>query len=124
MPSRCQRTRFGFSVSNNTGHYQIGIVEGCSVGVRQSVSKLSPFVDRAWCFGCNVTRNASREAELFEQALHSLRVLRNVGIKFAVGSLHVRLCNQPRTAVAGTNYVNHVEIVAFDDSIQVNINEV
>ena len=71
-----------------------------------------------------MARNASRETELFEQALHSLQVLRNVGIKFAVGSLHVRLCNQPRTAVARTNNVNHVEIVAFDDSIQVNIDEV
>src|SRR5580704_4437566 len=34
VPSCRQRTGLGFAVSNNASHYQIGIVEGCSVGMR------------------------------------------------------------------------------------------
>ncbi len=45
MPARCQRSGLRFAVADDTGHDQIGVVEGRSVGMREGVAEFAAFVN-------------------------------------------------------------------------------
>src|ERR1044071_10155648 len=71
-----------------------------------------------------MARNAAGEGELLEQALHSLLVLLDVWVHFAVGPLQVGVRHQPRSAVAGSGDVEDVLIVFPNDAVQMGVDEV
>ncbi len=45
MPARRQRSSLRLAVADDTGNDQVRVVEGCSVGVRDSVAELPAFVN-------------------------------------------------------------------------------
>ena len=87
VPARCQRAGLGFAVAHAAKDQQVGIVKGCSVGVRQGVAQFTAFVDRPRGFRGHVARNAARKGELLEEPLHAPNVLADLGIELAVGAL-------------------------------------
>ena len=72
----------------------------------------------------DVAGNAAREAELLEQLLHPLRVLADVRIHLAVGAFEVGVSDQRRTAVPGADDVDHVQVIALDDPIEMHAEHV
>src|SRR5580693_4823738 len=67
MPTGRERSGFGLSVSDNATGQQIRVVENRSIGVRDGVPQLSPFVNRAGSLGGGVTWDSSGERKLLEE---------------------------------------------------------
>jgi len=90
----------------------------------QGVTKFTAFVDAPRRLGRDVAGDATREAELLEQPLHALRVLANIGVDLAVGPFQVGMRDQGGPAVPRPDDVDHVEVIALDDPIEVNVKHV
>lgn len=81
-------------------------------------------MNAAWRFGRDVTGNATRETELFEQLLHPFGVLSHVGILLGVAAFQVRIGDQARPTMSWAGDVDHVQVISLDDAVQVCIDEV
>ena len=92
--------------------------------MHQRVTELSPFVDGARGFRRDVAGDASGEGELFEEPLQAVGVLGNVGIDLAVCSFEVCIRDESGAAVAGAGDVYHVEAIAFDDAVEMSVDEI
>ncbi len=68
--------------------------------------------------------DAARKGELLEQALHPVRVLPDVRIALAVAALQPGVGHDRRSAVAGTNDQQDVEIPGPDDSVQMRVEKI
>ena len=75
-----------FTVANNAGHQQVGVVESGAVSVHQGVAQFAAFIDGAWRLRRDMAGNAAGEGKLGEQAFQALLVLRNVRIHLAVAA--------------------------------------
>jgi hypothetical protein len=106
------------------GHDEVGVVERRAVGVTQCVAQLAAFVNGAGRFGRNVTGDAARERELFEQLLHPFLVLRDVRVNLAVGAFEPGVRHNARPAVTGADDVNHIHVALLDDAVEVHIDEI
>src|ERR1700677_3029838 len=124
MPARRERSRLRFAITDDGGDDEVGVVEGRAEGVRKRVTKLAALVDRAGRLRRHMARNPAGERELREEPLHALHVLRDSWIDFAVGAFEISVGDQPRPAMPGTGDVDHVQIVLFDQPIEVRVNEV
>src|SRR5262249_27559616 len=87
MAAGRQRSSFRFTVADDAGNDQIGVVECRPIGVRDGIAELAAFVYRTGRLRRHVARDATGERELGEQALHALFVARDVRINLTVGSL-------------------------------------
>src|SRR5579883_2822233 len=124
MPTGRQWTRFGFSVSNDAAHQQIRIVESSTVRMRDRVTKLSSFMNGARRFRGNVAGNSARKRELLEQPLHAFHALRDVRVDFAISAFQIRIRYNARAAMTRANDVDDIQVVALDQPIEVDIDEV
>ena len=124
VPTRSQRARFRFTVSHNTSHDQIRIVERRAVCVAQCVAQFSALVDASRRFGCYVARDAARKAELLEQPSHSLLILADVRIQLAVSAFEIGVGDERRPAMSRANDVDHVQVIFFDDPIEMHAEHV
>ena len=124
MPGRRQRSGLGFAVSDHAGDDQVGIVEGRAIGMGEAIAKLAALVDRARGLRRDVAGNAAGETELLEQTLHADRVLRNPRIDFAVDAVEPSVGHKAGPPMSRAGNVDHVEVVRFDDAIQVDIDEI
>src|SRR5579863_721632 len=111
MPGGCQRAGLGFTVTDNARDEQAGVVKDRAEGMAERISKLAPFVDRAWRFGRDVAWDAAGKGELLEELFEAGRVLRDSRINFTVRSFEIHIRDDGRPAMAGTGNVNHVEAV-------------
>ena len=68
--------------------------------------------------------DAAGEGETLEELLHSLLVSGNVGIDLGIAAVQPVLRHHGVAAVAGTGEIDHIQIVALDDPIQMGIDEV
>ena len=64
------------------------------------------------------------EGELGEEPLHALFVGCNIRIHLAIGSLEIRIRDQPRASVPWACDVDHVQVMLLDQPVQVDIDEV
>ncbi len=124
MPTRRERPGFRFAIADDTGDDKIRIVERRAVGMAQRIAQLATFVNAARSFGRHMAWNPAGEAELFEQFLHSFGILADVGIHLAVSSLKVCMRHKRWASVAGADDVDHVQLIALDDAIQMNVQHV
>ena len=124
MPARRERTRLCLAIADDCGDDEVGVVEGGAKGVRKRVAELTALVDGAGRLGRDMARNPARKRELGEEPLHPLLVLRNVRIDLAVRPFEIGVCDQARPAVPGAGDVDHVEIVLFDQPVEMHIDEV
>ncbi len=81
-------------------------------------------MDAAGRFGRDVAGNAAGKAELLEQPLHALGVLADVRIDLAVGAFEIGVRDQRRPAVPGADDVDHVQVVALDDPVEMHVEDV
>ena len=124
MPGRGQGAGLRFAVADDAGRDQIRVIEYRAERVSQGIAQFAAFVDGARRFGRHVAGDAAGERELLEQLLHAVGVLRDVRIHFRVGSVQPVLGDHGVAAVAGAGQVDHIQVVLFDDPVQMRIDEV
>ena len=124
MPGRGQGTRLRFAVAHDTGCDQIRVVEYGAEGVSQRIAQFAALVDGARRFRCHVAGDAAGEGELLKQFLHAFCVPGDVRIHFRIGAVQPVLGHHGVAAVSGAGQVDHVQIVLFDDPVQMRIDEV
>ncbi len=90
----------------------------------ERVTELAPFVDAARRFRRDMAGDSARKAELLEQLLHAASVLADIGIDLAVCAFEIRLRDQCRAAVARPDDIDHVEVVALDDPVQMQVQHI
>src|SRR6266581_5097739 len=106
MPARGEWTRLRLAVTN------------------QGIAQFSAFMDGARCLRRGVAGDSSRKGELLKKLSQSFFVLLNVGVQLSVGAFQLRIRDHSRSAVSGSAYVNHIQVVLFDDPIQMYIDEI
>src|SRR5215475_105289 len=124
MPARRQRSSFRFTVADDAGNDQIGVVECRPIGVRDGIAEFAALVYRTGRLRRHVARDAAGERELGEQAFQPLLVARDVRINLTVGSLEIGVRNQAGPAMPRAGNVDHVEVVLLDHPVQVNVDEI
>src|ERR1700730_2663968 len=124
VPARGERAGFRLAVADDTGDDQIRIVERRPIGMDQGIAQFAPLMDRSGSFRCDMAWDALRPGELPKEALQSVTAAVDVRIALRVGPFEIAVCHQPRTAMSGADDINHVEVVFFDQPVQVNINKV
>src|SRR3954468_14374142 len=68
--------------------------------------------------------DAVRPGELPKQPLQSITVALDIGIPLRVRAFEIAVRHQPRTAMTGTDDVDHVQVALLYEPIQVNIDEI
>ena len=124
VPRRGQRPGLRFSVSDDTRHDQVRVVECRSVGVRERVPQLTALVDRSRHLRRHVTGNAAGKGELLEQPRHPAGVLRHCRVPLAVRAFQPGVRHDRGTAVARPRDVDDVEASFCDDAIEVRVDEI
>ena len=124
VPSGCQRAGFRLAVTHHAGRNQVRIVEHGAKGMGQGIAQLAAFIDGTGGLRGNVAGNATGEGELLEQPLHTLNVPADVGVNLTVGALQICLSHHGIAAVTGAGEVDHVQVVLFNDAVEVGIDEV
>ena len=124
MPCGGQRAGLGFAVADDAGDDQVRIVERGPEGMADRISQLAPLMNRPRRLRRNVAGNPSGEGKLLEQLLEPGLILADVGIDLAVRAFEVNVAHDRRGAVAGTGDVDHVEVMLFDDPVQMRVDEV
>ena len=124
MPARRQRTRLRFAVADHAGDDEIGIVEGRAIRMRKRVAELAAFMNGSGCFRRDVAGHAVRPRKLAEEPLQTRAIVRDRRVAFGVAAFEIGIRNQPRAAVAGPDDVNHIEIVAAYQPVQMHVYEV
>ena len=81
-------------------------------------------MDAAGRFRRDMARDAAREAELLEQPLHALGIPADVRIDLAIGALQIGVGDQRRPAMPRPDHIDHVEVVALDHPIEVDVDQV
>src|ERR1700730_10434752 len=75
-------------------------------------------MDGAGRFRSTVAADTARERKLPEKLLQSNDVFALVGIDLGIASVQIYRSEYTRCAMAGTGYVNHVQIIFFDNAVQ------
>src|SRR5271156_725636 len=81
-------------------------------------------MDRPGSFRRYVTGNSVRPGELPKEPSQAIPIAFDRRITFGVRPFEIAVRHQPRTTVTGADDINHIQIVLFDQSVQVDINEV
>ena len=124
MPGRGQRPGLGLAVTHHTGHDKLGIIERGAEGVAQGVAEFAAFMDRSRRAGGHVAGNAAGKRKLREEFFQPCFILADVRINLAVAAFQIGIGHQCRAAMAGTGDIDHVQVVFFNDAIQMHIDEI
>ena len=124
LPCGRERARFRFTITNNAGDDQIGIIKRGSEGMAERVSQLAAFVNRSRRRRRNVTGNAAWERELLKQFFQPGFVLADVRINLTPSAFKVDVAHNCRAAVTGPGNVKHIQVILLDDAVQVHVDEV
>src|SRR5262249_55492352 len=116
--------RLGLSVADNTGDDQVGVVESSPISVTQGVAEFAALMDAARRLRGDVRRDAAGETELLEKPPHALCVLADVRVHLTVCPLQVGVSNQGWPAVPRANDVDHAQVIALDNPVEVNAEHV
>jgi len=90
----------------------------------ERIAKFAALVDRARALRRCVAGNSSGKRKLNKELPKPSLILADVGIDLAVSALEISVAHDGRAAVPGARDVNHLEVVFFDDPVQVYVNEV
>ena len=88
------------------------------------VTKLATFINGTRCFRCAVAWDSAWEGELFEHFLHTFLILADVRINFAVRTFQISVGDHEVSTMSRTGKEDHIQVVTFDDTVAVCINEV
>src|SRR5277367_2449744 len=71
LPTAGEGAGFGFPVSHDRSHQQVGIVHHSAKSVQKDVTKFSALMDRSWRRDADVARHAAGCRELSEKSQHA-----------------------------------------------------
>src|SRR5579863_5251048 len=111
LPCGRQRASFRFTVADDAGDDELGIVERRPEGMAKRVPQLAAFVNRPRRRRRNMARNPAGKRELREQLFQPGFVLADVRVKLTVGAFEVSIAHQRRAAVTGTGDVEHIQVI-------------
>src|SRR5213075_3139622 len=95
MLARREGAGLRFAVADDRSHNEIRVVEGRAEGVAERVAEFAALVNGSRRFRRDVTGNAAREGELFEEFLHPFLVLGDVRVNLAVGAFEPGVATMP-----------------------------
>src|ERR1043166_6369600 len=98
---------------------QIRIIKGRAAGVRQDIAELAAFMNRSGRFRRAVTADAARKREVFKEVQQPFFVQPLLVINLGIRSFEIDRTEHAGRTVTRSGHENHVEIVQFNDSIQV-----
>ena len=124
LPCGRQGARFRFTVADDAGDDQIGIVERGPEGMAERVPQFATFVNRPRSRRRNMAGNTAGKRELLEQLLEPGLVLADVRINLTPGAFEVNVTDNRRAAVTWAGDVDHVQVILLDDPVQVHVDEV
>src|SRR5665648_394313 len=81
-------------------------------------------MDRTWRFRRDVAWNAIGPGELPKQPQHPVSAALDIRKSLRIGAFEIAMRDQPRTAVAGPDNIDHVQIALFDQTVEMDIDEV
>src|ERR1017187_2941238 len=102
LPCGRQGACFCFTVADDAGDDQIGIVERGPESMAERVPQLAAFMNRSRRRRRNMAGNPAGKRELLEQLFQPAFVLADVRINLAVSAFEVSIAHQRWTAVTGT----------------------
>ena len=123
VPAGRKRTCFRLPVAHHCERDQVRVVVDRPIGVRKAVAEFAALVDAAWRFWRGVAADAARKGELLEEALHPRQIFALVGVNLGIGALEICLGQDGRRPVPGAADIDRVQVVLFDQPIEVNIGE-
>src|SRR5262245_42954857 len=124
MPAGREWPRFALPIANHAASDQVGIIEDCAICMDQRIAQFSAFVNRAGSLGGGMTGYPARKCEVFEEASQAFFTLFNVRKEFCIGALQIGIGDHARPAVSGSTNINHIQVIFFNRSIAMNIDEV
>src|SRR5205823_1865823 len=124
MPRCREWTGLRLAVAHDARNYQVRVVERGAMRVSKSVAEFTAFMNGTRRFWRRMARNSTWERKLPKKTAHSLSVLRDRRIDFAVGPFKIRIGHHPGTAMPGTADIDDVEVMNFDDPVEVGIDEI
>src|SRR3984957_9973632 len=124
MPTGSKRAGFGFSVANDATDNQIRVVEGGAIGMGQRITEFAALMNRPRSFRRDMAWNAVRPGKLTEQPLQSVPAPLDRRIMLRVGAFEIAVRHDAGAAVTGANDIDHVQIVVFDQPVEVDIEEI
>ena len=92
--------------------------------MRQRVAQLATLMNRAWHFGRHVAGDTLRPRELPKQPLQAVAVAFDGRVVLGVRAFQITVRHDAWPAMARTHDVNHVQVVFFNQPVQVNIQKV
>src|SRR5665213_767264 len=123
MQGSHQRSCFSFAIPNDHRDDQVGIVKSSAKSVGHAIAQFAAFVDGTRRLWSAVTADTSRKRELLKESAHASCILGFVEVNLRVCSFEVGVCEGRRGSVPGARNVDHVQIVFFDQPVQVDPNE-
>ena len=90
----------------------------------QRIAQFAAFMDRAGRFRRDVAGNPVGPGKLAEQPLQSVPAALDRWIALRVRTFEIAVRHDARTAVARTDDVDHVQIIVFDQPIEMDVKEI
>src|SRR5262245_34818516 len=106
MPTRSQRTGFGFAIADDRRDDDIGIIKRGSVRVTKGITEFATLMNGAGRFRRDVTWNAARKRELLEEFVHALLVLGNVRVSLAISAFEPGVRHDAWSSMPGADDVD------------------
>src|SRR5262249_43497057 len=117
MPACGHPPGLRLAVPDAAGDDGVRIIEGRAVPMTYGVAQLATSMDRARRFGSYVDWNPAGKRELLEQPFHSLFILRNIRINFAIRPLQVSIGDQSGSTVSRSRDIDHVQVMRLNRSV-------
>lgn len=123
MPGGRQQPGLRLAVTDHAGDQQAGVVQRRAVGVRERVSELAAFVDRARRLGGDMA-GYTAGGELPEQRRHTGGVAGDVRVGVGVAAVQPGVGEDGGAAVARAPHADGVQIPLFHGTVEVRVHQV
>src|ERR1700682_6329333 len=123
MPGGRKRAGLFLPTAHRYCDDEIGIVECCSVRVRDGVPKFAAFMNGTGRLRCAVRTYSSGKRELPEEFEHARFVAALIRIDFGVMTFEIAVGQRGWRAMPGTGDINDIQVVLLDEPIQVHPNQ-
>src|SRR5665213_243480 len=90
----------------------------------ERIAEFAAFMDRPRRFRRDMAWNAVRPGKLAEQPPQSVPAPLDRRIMLRVGTFKIAMRYNPRTAVTGSDDIDHVQIVVLDQPVEMDIEEI
>ena len=123
MPSGGQRAGLGFPIANHYSDQQVGIIVSGAKGVRDAVAQFAALMNGTGRLRRAVTADPAGEGKFFEELAHPRLILALIGINLRIGALEVGRRKNAGCAVPWSGHEDGVQIILFDQPVEVDVNE-